>query len=405
MADGENIDLNAMPRPHRRRREKKLMTMDEVNERFPITKYKAWRSTREQEGLPAAGGITAPPSRAASIKDADGTISVAGPKKSIDTARPVSSTSQAVVPDGISIHEAVLAASSLEASSNKPEQEKEKEKEDAGKGEKKTQTANTEQENNQIGGTKEPAGKPSENPPKNTTTSNDNTNTHQNISEDEEEDDDDPIATAAPPELLAAPGDTCAICLDVIEDEDDIRGLTCGHAFHASCVDPWLTSRRACCPLCKADYYIPKPRPEGEQQPEQPTGRRSTGFVGVRINMPGMPQQTYLGGRSRSRGRTSGPRFLSFPGNRLTEQAAQNESGRAGFFGAQQNVPDAPQPAPWRSRLHTFRVRNRPRPSMPSMPGWMRRNGNNNATSEHQPNPTQTTTTEVTPAALEEGRR
>merc|ERR1712230_247591 len=41
--DGNPIDLMAMPRPHRRRREKKLMTMDDVNERFPLTKYKIWR--------------------------------------------------------------------------------------------------------------------------------------------------------------------------------------------------------------------------------------------------------------------------------------------------------------------------------------------------------------------------
>ena len=41
--NGDPIDLTQMPRPHRRRREKKLMSMEEVNERFPLMKYKAWR--------------------------------------------------------------------------------------------------------------------------------------------------------------------------------------------------------------------------------------------------------------------------------------------------------------------------------------------------------------------------
>ena len=53
-----------------------------------------------------------------------------------------------------------------------------------------------------------------------------------------------------------------------------MRGLTCGHAFHASCIDPWLTSRRACCPLCKRDYWVPKPRAEGDQPEETPEERR-----------------------------------------------------------------------------------------------------------------------------------
>ena len=63
------------------------MSMEEVNERFPLTKYKTWRSTREAEGLPAAGGVTAPPSRAASLKDEDGTIG-GDTRHSDDTARP-----------------------------------------------------------------------------------------------------------------------------------------------------------------------------------------------------------------------------------------------------------------------------------------------------------------------------
>jgi len=88
---------------------------------------------------------------------------------------------------------------------------------------------------------------------------------HKVATEDEDEEDEERIQTAIPAEQLPDPGDACAICIDTIDDDDDIRGLTCGHAFHASCVDPWLTSRRACCPLCKADYYVPKPRPEGAE--------------------------------------------------------------------------------------------------------------------------------------------
>lgn len=48
---------------------------------------------------------------------------------------------------------------------------------------------------------------------------------------------------------------SCAICLETYEHDDVVRGLICGHVFHAECVDPWLTRRRACCPICKRDYY------------------------------------------------------------------------------------------------------------------------------------------------------
>lgn len=47
---------------------------------------------------------------------------------------------------------------------------------------------------------------------------------------------------------------SCAICLEVLEDVDTVRGLLCGHVFHSDCLDPWLIKRRACCPMCKRDY-------------------------------------------------------------------------------------------------------------------------------------------------------
>ena len=56
--------------------------------------------------------------------------------------------------------------------------------------------------------------------------------------EDEDGDEDKHIHTAVSPESLAQPGDSCTICISTLEQDDDIRGLTCGHAFHVGCLDP-----------------------------------------------------------------------------------------------------------------------------------------------------------------------
>jgi hypothetical protein len=255
--DGEPIDLGSMPRPHRRRREKKLMTMDDVNERFPLTKYKQWKSSRETEGLPTAGGIaTAPQSRANSVKDVEGVVA-AMPDESGSSPRPA--TALSIAQDD----HVANASTQKETGSPRPSTSAPDLKDDEmDTGEKKVSTEKSvELEQAGTAPSHYEPGKPS-------------TEAVENEG-DVSDDDDDPIRTAAAPEMLSEPGDTCAICLDVLEDDDDVRGLTCGHAFHASCLDPWLTGRRACCPLCKADYYVPKPRPEGETLEQTSSGRRS----------------------------------------------------------------------------------------------------------------------------------
>ncbi|KAK3709235.1 hypothetical protein LTR37_010973 [Vermiconidia calcicola] len=277
--NGEPIDLTQMgARSHRRRREKKLMSMEEVNERFPLTKYKTWRSTREAEGLPAAGGVTAPPSRAGSIKGEVGTIG-GDTRHSTDTARPQTALS-------IAQHDFAHGATperpvSPDATAGAPDQR-------------------TTQEQSSEKRTTDP-------PSTDSTTATTNVNRSASVATIDEVDEDDPIRTAAPPEMLSAPGDTCAICLDTLEDDDDVRGLTCGHAFHAACVDPWLTGRRACCPLCKADYYIPKPRADGSDDPN--LSRSNTNGV------PQAPAPVWIGGRAgmafgRPRFLFGGPRFF-----------------------------------------------------------------------------------------------
>src|SRR5271169_823164 len=98
--DGEPINLENMPRPHRRRREKKLMTMDEVNERFPLTKYKTWVAARASEGLPTAGGVTVSAGRAASLRDAEGvTPSSPVDAKHSSEERPVTAASVGPTPE------------------------------------------------------------------------------------------------------------------------------------------------------------------------------------------------------------------------------------------------------------------------------------------------------------------
>jgi hypothetical protein len=48
----------------------------------------------------------------------------------------------------------------------------------------------------------------------------------------------------------------CLICLDEYEPEDDIRVMTCRHAFHKSCVDKWLQTGRNNCPACRTPVCL-----------------------------------------------------------------------------------------------------------------------------------------------------
>lgn len=88
---------------------------------------------------------------------------------------------------------------------------------------------------------------------------------------------------------------TCAICLEVLEQEDVVRGLICGHVFHSDCLDPWLTKRRACCPTCKRDYFYKNPNTEAptpespdegqEETPEEDADDDSIDYDALRDNL------------------------------------------------------------------------------------------------------------------------
>ncbi|ERN08217.1 hypothetical protein AMTR_s00018p00203080 [Amborella trichopoda] len=48
----------------------------------------------------------------------------------------------------------------------------------------------------------------------------------------------------------------CAVCLEDYKAGETLRVLPCHHDFHAVCVDSWLTSWKAFCPVCKRDANI-----------------------------------------------------------------------------------------------------------------------------------------------------
>jgi hypothetical protein len=355
------------------------MTMDEVNERFPLTKYKNWVASRAREGLPTSGGVTGPPSRAGSVRDVDGVMpqSPVGTKHSVNT-RPATAASDAPTPEitGLPVNQGT----------------------DVIRDRKSIEGTVVEKEN------ASPAVEEANNLEEVRTTAT-TVDKHATVASVEDEDDDDHIHTAVPPELLTNPGDSCAICIDTLEGDDDIRGLTCGHAFHAGCLDPWLTSRRACCPLCKADYYTPKPRPEGEanRDTDRATRRRE-----ARMNMPQPPHSAWTGIRGSprlllpTRFGTSGPMYdrdqYSDQARRQARRTRRQPGATSDATGATQEITGATEneeaaaPRRWRPRI------SNPFSSM-SMPAMRLPGRNRQANTPAEQN----AATEPSPSQLEAG--
>ena len=343
------------------------MTMEEVNERFPLAKYKAWRTARAERGLPSAGGIDTAASRPASLRNVERDTSLPAPT----TTNTVSTVDEKAGP--VENGESGLQKRDTVAT------------EVPGSIQHRSDTATTTAESDS------PLGK---------------TTSHEEGDEEAEQ-----IQHAIPAEHLPDPGDACAICLDTIEDDDDIRGLNCGHAFHASCVDPWLTGRRACCPLCKADYYVPKPRSEGSEQDELRRGAGSG--VG---NMPAPPQFAFIGrggggafGRRPNMGlpgrfmtivhddrdRNGIPRIIRQDRPSRAERRRQRNLNAATAVAGEENGT-GPTQQTWRQRLANVRALN----AIPSIPAFSRR-----ATRGETENVNSVADATVTPAQLEAGRQ
>ncbi|KAJ9141304.1 hypothetical protein P3X46_031852 [Hevea brasiliensis] len=55
------------------------------------------------------------------------------------------------------------------------------------------------------------------------------------------------------------PGVTCVVCLEELEEDDDLIELPCSHLYHEDCIVKWLLSSHLC-PLCRHQMPTEQPR-------------------------------------------------------------------------------------------------------------------------------------------------
>lgn len=208
-----------------RRADRHVLTLEELDARFPVQKYWDWTKSQIAQGLPSEGGISkqaAGLSRSASVSRGDtGTVVDAHP---VSTDSPLEDKeTQAVYVEVADADPHPEPAPNLESNSAPA----------------KTAVV---------------------------------TNVHEAVLDHESSG--QPYETTMTNMLvdtdMCDSGDLCAVCIDTIESDNDIRALECHHVFHDACITPWLTTRKACCPLCKRNFYYKRRR----RRSRRPTGTR-----------------------------------------------------------------------------------------------------------------------------------
>lgn len=77
-----------------------------------------------------------------------------------------------------------------------------------------------------------------------------------------------------------------------LRPESEVRKLPCRHLFHKSCIVPWLTTRKPCCPLCLYSLLDEEQGPNGTTVATEETG--NTTDTGNNGNTGGLDIETEL---------------------------------------------------------------------------------------------------------------
>ncbi|GFP92637.1 probable E3 ubiquitin-protein ligase xerico [Phtheirospermum japonicum] len=66
---------------------------------------------------------------------------------------------------------------------------------------------------------------------------------------------------------LDRPAQDCSICLNEFNRNARVNRLSCGHVFHKSCLEEWLSYWKPTCPLCRNDMMTKDAKEEDDCTP------------------------------------------------------------------------------------------------------------------------------------------
>lgn len=232
------IDESGRVRERRRKKQKTLMRIEELDERFPVQKYKQWIAA---EGDCFGGGISVEAAQVAAQKRDEATVEGTN---SDQAGKDATRTTAATVDSAKLSMEKQIPSVTVQS--------------DFGS----VDTSGNDMKPISSSGNINSLQVADQNPNNTKTPRHSVDITQQMIDLDVHEDAAYGLEIAND---TNADGDVCAICLENLQPEDDIRALSCKHVFHDECIRLWFTSRKASCPLCKHDYYT------GPRQSNEPT--------------------------------------------------------------------------------------------------------------------------------------
>jgi len=79
---------------------------------------------------------------------------------------------------------------------------------------------------------------------------------------------------------------SCSICIDDLQQGEELILLQhCGHFFHPQCIGPWLTKKRANCPLCQMSVsHNVRQSPQSQSQSQQQSNLFRYIAAGTEVN-------------------------------------------------------------------------------------------------------------------------
>jgi hypothetical protein len=137
---------------------------------------------------------------------------------------------------------------------------------------------------------------------------------------------------------------TCAICLDLIIEGDEIRYLPCSHPFHSKCVDIWLLGtlsdeslNTSICPTCRQEAISITPL--SSASPSSQPSQSSLGTIHSSTSAIISPRPIYYPSALPSRQQTTSRQVLTEISESSNSSVCESTESNLGFRSHDGDIP------------------------------------------------------------------